>query len=111
MNNAASWRLRFEEELSQALIARQAGNEGRARVCARRAAGIAIGEFLRRKAIPSPGPSAYDRLRYLVSQGFVDAKVKEIAGHFLLHIKEDRSLPVQADLIEEASWLAEQLLN
>ena len=110
MNPFDLWEIRFEEELNQAQAARKAGNEGKARVCARRAAGIVIGEFLNRKGIPSPGPGAYDRLRYLVSLDIVEEEVKEIAGHFLLRIKEDRSLPIQVDLIAEVHWLVEKLL-
>ncbi|MBM2849365.1 MAG: hypothetical protein HW418_2307 [Anaerolineales bacterium] len=38
-----------ERELAQAHKARAAGNEGQARVCARRAAGIALREWYKRR--------------------------------------------------------------
>ena len=109
MNLRDSWEIRFEEELQQAQAARRAGNEGKARVCARRAAGIAIGEYLTRMGHPSPGSSAYNRLRSLVSVDNIEDEIKETASHFLLRINEDRDLPIQVDLIAEARWLAEKL--
>ena len=41
-----NWQLNIEAEFEKAEQARRRGNEGQARVCARRAAGIAIREYL-----------------------------------------------------------------
>ncbi len=111
MNFEDSWKAGFENELTQAQSAREAGNEGRARVCARRAAGIVIGEYLRRTGQPSPGTSALDRLRYLANLEDESDEIREIAGHFLVRIGADWNLPIQADLIADARWLAEALLS
>jgi len=110
MNWDPSWEIDFENELERAETARESGNEGRARVCARRAAGIVIGEYLARKGLPSPGPSAIDRLHNLVELEELPEDLREIASHFLLRINENWTLPVQVDLIAEARWLAGQLL-
>ena len=46
-------------------MARVQGLEGRARVCARRAAGAAVREFFELRGLPLPGPSAVDLLEAL----------------------------------------------
>ena len=58
--------LDIESELENAEHARLAGNEGRARVCARRAAGMAARHFLARHNIRLRDPSAYSALKALV---------------------------------------------
>ena len=111
MRNNPTWQERFSIELLQAEAARKAGNEGMARVCARRAAGIAAGEYLRRHGLTFSDPSAYARLKFLVQLPQTPPAVQEVINHFLLRINPDRSLPIQADLIAEARWLANELLT
>ena len=110
MEQDVSWKAHFEAELYRAANARAAGNEGMARVCARRAAGIAIGAYLEREKIPDPSPSAYDRLRYLTHLDSIPEEVRAVAAHFLIRITPDKQLPVEADLIVEAHWLCTQLI-
>lgn len=105
------WQLQFDAEIQQAETARQAGNEGMARVCARRAVGWVVGEFLRRQSITFESPSAYERLRVLVQIPDVRPDVKEVAGHFLVRITPKHELPIDADLIDEAHWLKNTLLE
>lgn len=105
------WESRFEQEIQQAERARRDGNEGMARVCARRAAGYAIGEFLLRKGLSLPGSSAYSRLHYLSSMPDVSPSVQEAAQVLLLRITPEHGLPVESDLIEKARWLREELLH
>ena len=105
------WESQFEHEIQQAERARQAGNEGMARVCARRAAGCVIGEFLLRKGLNLPGSSAYSRLHYLRSMPDVSPSVRDAAHVLLLRITPEHELPVETDLIERARWLRETLLE
>lgn len=105
------WETSFRSEIEQAEAARQAGNEGMARVCARRAAGIAVGEFLRRRGLPDLGPSAYERLDYLTSMAGVEAELQEIAAHLLLRVTPEHRLPIDVDLIVEARRLKRGLLG
>lgn len=105
-----NWKAKFEEELQQAEVARNNGNEGRARVCARRAAGIVIGEYLLQHGLPDQGPSAYDRLNYLLSLPSLPDSVKEIVNHFIVRVDPDFNLPIDADLIADARWLEENLI-
>ena len=104
------WSLIFEAEIQQAEEARRKGNEGMARVCARRAAGVVVGEYFLRKNLPDPNESAYDRLRLLRSLPDVSSAVKDSAERLIERVTPEHTLPNNADLIAEARWLREQLL-
>jgi hypothetical protein len=110
MPESPPWEARFDDEIAHAEEARSAGNEGMARVCARRAAGIAAGEYLRRNGLSLVEPSAYSRLKVLLQFPQTPAAVHDVVNHFLLRITPERTLPVKADLIAEARWLAKELL-
>lgn len=110
MGNGQDWEARFEAELESAMVARQQGNEGRARVCARRAAGIAIAEYFRRSGGQPAGPSAYDQIRALLLSPDAPQQALEVAEHFLLRVNPAFEFPLDVDLIAEARWLKDQLL-
>ena len=111
MHIPLSWEVRFDQEIRQAEAARTSGNEGMARVCARRAAGIAAGEYLRRHRMEISDPSAYARLKFLLQLPQTSPAIQDVINHFLMRINPDRNLPVEADLIAEARWLANELLS
>lgn len=104
------WREKYEAELRQARLAREKQNEGMARVCARRAVGIVIGEYLNKLGYQSPSNSAHDRLRYLVASPNLPEDTREVARHFLIKVDPDYRLPIEVDLIAEAEWLCQALL-
>jgi hypothetical protein len=106
-----SWQNQFNAEMEKAKFARANRNEGMARVCARRAAGIVIGEYLLRHGYLSPSESAYDRLKYFHELQELPPGVREISGHFLVRVNLDHQLPVEIDLISEAEWLRLLLLD
>jgi hypothetical protein len=105
------WEVRFHQEIDQAENARRAGNEGRARVCARRAAGILVEEYFRRKGISSPLMSAYDYLKTLASMPGLPTGTKDLINHLLMKVSPNYSLPIEADLIEDARSLKRELLG
>ncbi len=105
-----NWTTRFEEELQAAQEARAQKNEGRARVCARRAVGALLDGYFAARGIPFHKPSAYDKVRFFVTLEDVSPEVREVAEHFLARVTPDFTLPIKADLISEARWLREQLL-
>jgi len=105
------WRKLAHQELDMAEAARQSGNEGRARVCARRAAGHVIGEYLSRMNSPVTTDSALERLRYLYSSPGIDLHQREIIEHFLIHTTPEHELPIDADLIADVDLLAQLLLG
>ncbi len=98
-------------EFEKAEKARQRGNEGQARVCARRAAGIAAREYLIRRGIRPPSPSAMDLLNLLKEDPLLSPDLKLIADHLTLRVTEEFKLPVEADLIAEARVFCDALLK
>ncbi len=106
-----SWKARVSNELRQAEAARASGNEGKARVCARRAAGIAVEEYLHRLGIRLPAASAYAHLRYFAEMPDISPGMRLVASHFLERVTNEHNLPLEADLIAEARWLVAKLLS
>jgi hypothetical protein len=104
------WKDQYQVEISQAKSARVSGNEGMARVCARRAVGILLGEYFSQQGIPIPGPSGYDRIRVFQNLSHLNPQIRDTIEHFLIHVSPDRTLPGNIDLIAEAEWLASNLL-
>ena len=111
MNSKKLWNAEYKKEIERALLARSAGHEGMARVCARRAAGIIIGEYLNQQGYSNLGNSAYERLSLFDGLPNVEKKYKEIANHFLMKVNPDHNLPMKADLISDVIWLKENLLS
>jgi HEPN domain-containing protein len=101
----------IQVELERARQARARGNEGQARVCARRAAGIAAREYLTRQGIRPPSVSAYDLLNLLKDEPRLSPELKQIADHLTLRVTQEFKLPVDADLVAEARRFCEELLE
>lgn len=105
------WQTELQTEFERAARARERGNEGQARVCARRAAGIAIREYLTRRGTRPPSVSAYDLLNLLKEDPLLSPDLKRIADHLTVRVTEEFKLPVNVDLVEEARVLCEELLK
>jgi hypothetical protein len=105
------WNAQLRKEFEKAQQARISKNEGQTRVCARRAAGIAIREYLTRKETRVPSMSAYDLLNLLKEETGLPPEMLLITDHLTLRVTEEFELPVQADLIAEARILCDWLLN
>jgi len=101
----------YISELEQAQKAREKGNEGQARVCARRAAGIAIKDYLTRKGTQPPSISAYDLLNYIKEEPLLPPDLKLVADHLTLRVTEEFKLPIDVDLIAESRELCEWLIK
>lgn len=101
----------IEIEFERAAQARAKNNEGQARVCARRAAGIAIRDHLTRKGIRPPSTSAYDLLNLIKEDALLPSDLKLAADHLTLRVTEEFKLPVKADLVAEARHLCDWLLK
>ena len=105
------WQAQINAEFEKAEQARARGNEGQARVCARRASGLAIREYLTRQGIRPPSVSAYDLLIDLKEDSQLSSDLRVIADHLTLRVTEEFKLPVDADLIAEARTFCESLLK
>lgn len=101
----------IEKEFQSAEQARAKGNEGQARVCARRAAGIAIRDYLTRKGTPPRSVSAYDLLNLIKNDPLLSPDLRLVADHLTLRVTEEFKLPVDADLVAEARTLCNELLK
>jgi len=97
----------IEAELAQAQKAREAGNEGQARVCARRAAGIATREWYRRRLGPGWHGDALKQLQRLQEDVLVPERVREAARRLTTRVDFDHTLPFEDDPIEDARGIVE----
>lgn len=104
------WKKELNHELQMAADARAVKNEGKARVCARRAAGVAIREYLTRKRIEPPSTSAYDLLKFLEEMDGTPAYIRQATVYLRLRVTEEFRLPVDVDLIAEAQNICSTLL-
>ena len=102
---------RIDAELRAAEAARSAGNEGRARVCARRAAGLAAGSWLARSGEAPHGSSVYDRLRRLQRAPGLPDELRRAAARLTTRVTEGHTLPHPEDPLEDARRLIAGLLG
>lgn len=105
------WQTDIQAELDRALQARRRNNEGQARVCARRAAGIAVREYLSRRGTRPPSTSAYDLLNLVKEDPLLPPDLKPIAEHLTVRVTEEFRLPVDVDLVAEARDFCSRLLE
>jgi hypothetical protein len=105
------WHRHYTAELERAERARSVGNEGMARVCARRAAGWVLAEYFQRRGIRFQDPNVVAKVEYLQKLDDIPPEIKDVAGHFILRIHPDHTLPLDVDLIAEARWFKKQLLG
>ena len=111
MSKGKNWRESFDHEIAQAWVARSASNEGRARVCARRAAGFVAGEYMRRQGLAPRSSSAYARLQDLAGLPGLSPQVYQAIDLLTLRVTPEWRLPVEADLVAEAQHLRQELLG
>lgn len=95
----------IRDEMQSAAIARREGNEGRARVCARRAAGLAIGWYAEQHGWNLAEPSAYKRLLWLESQVDVSEDIRQAARRLTTRVTHSHQLPHLEDPLQDAALL------
>lgn len=95
-------RLQIKEELLLAKQSRLEGNEGRARVCARRAAGAAVKEYLEKKGITKKQESAIQSLLILGQLEKLPDRVQKAVDWLVQRVNQDHNMPPEVDLIHEA---------
>lgn len=95
-------RLQIKEEILLAKQSRQEGNEGRARVCARRAAGAAVKEYLVKKGISQKQENAIQSLLIFSQSENLPVQVQAAVDWLVQRVNQDYNLPSEVDLIHEA---------
>lgn len=98
-------RARIETELSYARAARKHGKEGRARVCARRAAGWAVAA----RYPELPQRSALSLLRWLEASGPVE--LRAAAGRLLARVDSEHRPPHDEDPLLDAQSIVNGLIG
>ncbi len=118
------WKKKFSQEIQMAVQARARGNEGQARVCARRAAGEAAREYFQRRGRTARAEptglagitlsvrtsSAYDLLKALLEIPDLPDAARREAEFLTMRVTEAFQLPVEVDLLQSAVALAASLL-
>jgi len=106
MNN---WKIEINNEFKMAQDALNAENQGKMRVCARRAAGIAIREYMIQRGIRPPSVSAYDLLKFLDEMDDTPPDLRQASAYLRLRVTEEFRLPVDVDLVAEAKKICTAL--
>ena len=105
------WPADIQIEFDNAEKARSQGNEGRARVCARRAAGMAARKYFTNHGKIFRTPSAYDLLGWIAEDASLSTEARQTAAYLTLRVNEEFRLPPNVDLIHEAKNLCMILLE
>ena len=89
-------------ELQHASDTRTSGFEGRARVCARRSAGLAVREYVIVKHKIFPSNSLFNLLVDQSIRGLLPQQLIDSLDRLSLRVNEQFQLPAGVDLISEA---------
>ncbi|MDR3576305.1 MAG: hypothetical protein P4L50_20755 [Anaerolineaceae bacterium] len=103
--------MQIEAELSKGEAARTNGNEGMARVCARRAAGLLVRNYLTNQHIPFPNGTAYDLLKFYRDNPEISTEIQQVLDHLIARVDTEHNLPDNVDLIKETRWLIQALMQ
>ena len=105
------WHSGVDKELEHAEQARAHGNEGRARVCARRAAGILAREYYSRLGGAPRTSSAVELLRRLQADSTLPAAARELVQHLTQQVDTSFRLPADVDLLGDVRRLQDMLFE
>ncbi len=96
-------------EIEKAFQVRTNGNEGMARVCARRAAGFAIQSFLEARHLEVPSQNVIHLLNDDQVRAQLPREMVGIADHLLMKVDENYQFDPSIDLLAETKALIEGL--
>jgi|WetSurMetagenome_2_1015567.scaffolds.fasta_scaffold156054_3 hypothetical protein len=98
----------FRKEYRTALDAQASGLEGRARVCARRAAGLLIQKYLEKQKTNLVNMNSLDLIKYL-QQTSDSSELTLLLGHYSEIVTKDHHLASEIDLVATLPQLAQLL--
>jgi len=101
---------KIHAEMDRAHGARADGNEGQARVCARRAAGWAVGVYGQEQLGEDSRWHAYHNLIWFQSQE-ISADLRAAAIRLTTRVDVDHTLPHMEDPLEDARMIIAALLT
>lgn len=100
---------RIARELSAAKQARDDGNEGKARVCARRAVAAAVESWTARRGEPAGQANAMASLRRIQQEGTFPLPVRQAAERLTTAVSQRHEAPFTTDPITDASLIISHL--
>jgi hypothetical protein len=101
----------IDREFENARLALTDGNDGRARVCARRAAGVAIGVWLLRNRETGWPADAMNRIRLVRGENSMPEEVRNAAARLIARVTPDFTSPIDTDPVEDALILVRHFLH
>jgi hypothetical protein len=100
----------IQAEFNQAIAARNAGLEGRSRVCARRSAGLAILAYAQENNLPAPH-SAFSAITWLAQQPHLPPDLQQALQTLLTRVDTHFALPTSQDPLAAAKTIIQLLLH
>ena len=101
----------IDKELTRAREAHTLGNEGKVRVCARRAAGVAITFWLQSHETMKWGLDNMNQLQSVVNEERIPQTVRDAAVRLTTKITEQSTSPFSIDPVEDGRILVEYFLT
>ena len=102
---------RAMRELARAHRARRDGNEGRARVCARRAAGWAASSYYEHRTGAEAPRSALAILTWLRNDENTADEIRVVAMRLTAHVTPSHELPFEEDPLEDAQRMIDEFIE
>jgi hypothetical protein len=100
---------KFYEEIANARKYHDEKNEGKSRVCARRAAGFAINAAYAQRDIRVVDKNAMNLIKLLKTEPALPAAVRQALDDLVLRVTPEYDLPGKIDLISSAITIADFL--
>lgn len=101
----------IEKEFAMAAAAKRSGNEGMVRVCARRAAGLAISYWLRSHPGTTWGTDVMSQLRNLQTDSSMPDNVRVAAMRLTTKVSQRFTSPFSTDPIADSNCIIQYLLD
>jgi hypothetical protein len=101
----------IDKEFARAREAHAAGNDGKARVCARRAAGLAISFWLERHREKGWGLDNMNQLQAAAQEAGIPDAVRGAAVRLTTKITEKLTAPFSADPVADGGILVDHFLE
>jgi hypothetical protein len=102
---------KIEREFATAKKAQEIGNRGMVRVCARRAAGMAVAFWLQSHPRRGWGTDAMSRLRGLQRDDSIPQHVKDAASRLTARITSDFTHSFTTDPLQDSRLIIEHMLD
>lgn len=99
----------IDRELTAAQFAWKEGNEGKARVCARRAVALAAESWLAREAVPRWRGDAMEHLRRLQREQSIPVPIRQAAERLATAVTRRQDAPFTVDPISDANIIIAHL--